>query len=273
MMAMLWPAGLALAAAAAATLALRLRRGRRGRAEAAPQQHGHAGARPAGHAGAALPQRDRDTEWVAVLGHELRTPLGAVLGYGELLEDGAFGSLPPEALDAVRRLRAAADHLLALVDGLGEPFTTGAPRVAEVPAGTLLADAVARLRMDAEARGVSIRLHHADGVAFTTDHDRAARALLLALGAAVKASPGAELHVSAHAGDTPRVAIRGARIDLDRDGFGDSRPLTGAGLRLELARRAARSAGGDVMVAGVGVDVVVHLTLPPLSIDGAEHTP
>jgi signal transduction histidine kinase len=275
-MAMLCAAGLAAAAAVVAMLALRLRRASRSRPDAS-QPRGRGDARPAGRGEAELPPRVRDPEWIAVLGHELRTPLGAVLGYGELLEDGAFGALQPEALDAVRRLRAAADHLLALVEGLDEPSATSAPRVAHVAAATLLAEAADRLRADAEARGVSIRLHEAHGVAFTTDREGAARALVLALGAAVKASPGAALDVFAHSGAPPYLAIRGARIDPQGDGFSDSGPLTGTGLRLELARRAARSIGGDVVAETAAGDVVIRLTLPPLSpplsIDGAEQTP
>jgi two-component system, NtrC family, sensor kinase len=218
-----------------------------------------------------------DRGWMAVLTHELRTPAGAILGYGELLADGTFGELPPAADDAVRRLRAAADQLVALLDGLDNGVAAITPVASTVGAGTLLEEAAAALRVDAEARTVTIQLVEGD-VSFATDRGQASRALRLALGAAVKASAGAVLTVSAHDGAVPRVEIHGSRLDPVRDGPGGGATagpvLTGAGLRLELARRAAACVGGDIrIIDDAGGAAVVQLTLPPLPIDGAEESP
>src|SRR5688572_1311609 len=57
-------------------------------------------------------------EWVATLAHELRSPIAAIVGYGELLEDGMFGKLDARGSDAIVRIRAIADQMLELANGM-----------------------------------------------------------------------------------------------------------------------------------------------------------
>jgi signal transduction histidine kinase len=54
---------------------------------------------------------------VATLSYELRTPLNVIMGYVDLLLDGAFGELAPAQIDTVQRLDAAGRELAGLVDG------------------------------------------------------------------------------------------------------------------------------------------------------------
>jgi signal transduction histidine kinase len=61
---------------------------------------------------------EHEREWLAVLAHELRSPVGAVLGYAELINDGALGAMDPRIADAVVRMGRAADQILSLVQGL-----------------------------------------------------------------------------------------------------------------------------------------------------------
>jgi signal transduction histidine kinase len=218
-----------------------------------------------------------DREWLRVLAHELRTPIGAILGYGELLADGTFGPLEPRAADAVRRVRSAADQLLALVEGLDGTDDDGKARPAPVEAGALLAEAASALDADAQARGVRLLVEDSD-VVFMTDTASAARALRLALAAAIKASPGAVLQLSAHPAPVPYVAIRGAHLDPLRDMpdenvRGAKQPITGAGLRIQLAIRAARRIHGVVRLDGTSREPQLQITLPSLLIDDSEQRP
>src|SRR6185436_6611383 len=50
--------------------------------------------------------------------HELRTPLNAVIGYSALLIDGIAGQMTPVQFDYVSRSRAAAQHLLSLINDI-----------------------------------------------------------------------------------------------------------------------------------------------------------
>ena len=50
------------------------------------------------------------------LSHGLRTPLHAILGYIELMTDGAYGELSEKMLAALKRLEANGKHLLWLIN-------------------------------------------------------------------------------------------------------------------------------------------------------------
>jgi signal transduction histidine kinase len=202
-----------------------------------------------------------DTEWNAVLGHELRSPIAAILGYQELIQEGTFGELPPAAADSLRRIGLAAGQLLLLVEAVER--TAGSEPLddpAFVRARDMCRDAIDKVRFDAEGRGTTITIADND-VELRTRVSDACRALLLVLGAAVKTSPGAILHVAAHDGTIPRITVSGGQLEPGRDDGAPAAPLTGAGLRLHLARAAARPAGGTVLLDPSGA---VHLDLPRL---------
>ena len=69
---------------------------------------------------AALSARDNHakTQLLARVSHELRTPLNAVLGFTQLLQLDAGNSAAPGSLDKLGHIRAAGEHLLALIDDL-----------------------------------------------------------------------------------------------------------------------------------------------------------
>jgi signal transduction histidine kinase len=58
------------------------------------------------------------SDFLANMSHELRTPLNAVIGYSALLLDGIAGELAAAQFDYVTRSRAAAQHLLSLINDI-----------------------------------------------------------------------------------------------------------------------------------------------------------
>ena len=196
----------------------------------------------------------KEREWYGALTHELRSPLSAVLGYAELLEDGALGETDERARDALRRIRASAEHLIQLVEGIEGVTFAGDQHVAEparIEARALMQHAADTLQFDAEARGTTVTVQPTDA-AFETSPDDAARAVTLALGAAIKTSPGTALTLSADGARDVVITIGGTRIDPQRDNPDNASAshlgfaLTGAAFRLALARHAARVVGGDL---------------------------
>lgn len=220
-------------------------------------------------------ERGRGREWLAVLGHELRSPLGAILGYAELLEDGTFGELDEKAADAVHRLRASAEQLAGLLDGMdAHAAHADAGPAMPVHARTLLDSAAHAVAAEAAARDVSITVEDGD-ISIATRPDLAIRAVRLALGAAIKVSGGGSLRVFATGTAPARIVIAGSAIDAGRDDpdAAGATALTGAGLRIALARLTARQIGGDLSLQRTAGGTDVELRFAPFSIDSAEDRP
>ncbi len=58
------------------------------------------------------------SDFVSTVSHELRTPLASVLGYAEMLEDGAAGPLTDRQLELVSRVDRNGRRLLSLIEDL-----------------------------------------------------------------------------------------------------------------------------------------------------------
>ncbi|HSK18120.1 MAG TPA: histidine kinase dimerization/phospho-acceptor domain-containing protein [Longimicrobiales bacterium] len=197
-------------------------------------------------------------DWNAVLGHELRTPVAAILGYQELLEDGMLGQIPAPAAEALRRVRFAASQLITLIDAVEGSADGQEPSA--FPVHELFDDAISAVSFDAEGRGTRIEFSDSPLELYTHRND-ACRALALVLGAAIKVTPGGVLHIAAGDSADPHITVSGATLDAVRDRLDPDRPLTGAGLRLELAAAAAARIRGTVALLADGT---VRLVLPRL---------
>ncbi len=57
-------------------------------------------------------------EFLAMVNHELRTPLIGILGMSEILNEGMLGSLNAEQLDAIQNVGSSGQHLLSLINDL-----------------------------------------------------------------------------------------------------------------------------------------------------------
>jgi signal transduction histidine kinase len=56
------------------------------------------------------------SQFVANMRHELRTPLAAILGYAELMQEGFYGALSEKSTSALTRIRSNGKHLLGLIN-------------------------------------------------------------------------------------------------------------------------------------------------------------
>jgi len=201
-------------------------------------------------------------EWLAVLAHEMRTPLASIIGYGELMEDGLFGEIDPKAMDALKRIRFAAMHLNTLVDGidrLGDAHQVADERLL-IPLREMVEEAYDLLRLDADGRGVAIEFANVDANVLTV-RDDAMRAIVLALSAAVKASPNQALRIDVS--DNALIVSHTRLTDADDVTSLEGPRMSGAGLRIALARQAFRLVGGTIeMVPEPGGARGLKLTFP-----------
>jgi signal transduction histidine kinase len=229
-------------------------------------------ARTVAHLEAMLASAGRhEQEWLGVLAHEMRSPVGAILGYSELIADDAVEG--PRLRDASLRMAAAAEQILALIRGIEHVAlirTDSADGPAELELGALAAEAINQLRYEADARGTSLDLAATDAPVHG-DPDALSLALLLALGAVVKVSNGRSIPITTGpdgaGGASLLASATGLRPDVD-DPAGSKasdQGLTGAGLRIALARNLLESRGGSctIRTAGDGGDLVLTLPAPP----------
>lgn len=181
--------------------------------------------------------------------HELRSPLSAIMGYQELLKDGAFGPIADEADEPIDRIGRSARHLLHLIDGVVElsRLRSGAIRftTSRVDLGGVLPPIADSFRRQVADRGLEHHVRMPDRLpTFHSDPDRLTRALDLIVTSVVKNPAGhlIEMIVDASS-DSVTITFRGTEIAA-RHPIDD--PALHFGIRIAVAERIAGLLGGSL---------------------------
>jgi two-component system sensor histidine kinase BaeS len=218
-------------------------------------------------------QERSQRQFVANASHEMRTPIAALKGSIELLEDGAVDK--PEVRDRfLATMRVEVDRLQRLVDELFVLAQLDSGRivldVAPEPVADVVRDVVTIMRPLAETAGVELTALAPGGdLKAMMDRDRIAQVLLGFVDNALKHTPagGAVTVWAAREGERAVLGVRdtGAGIppeDLphifDRFYRGSGQPVgvpKGTGLGLSIAQELVEAHGGAIAVEsepGVG---------------------
>jgi signal transduction histidine kinase/ActR/RegA family two-component response regulator len=221
------------------------------------------------------------SRYVVGLSHELRSPLNAISGYAQLLEQD--NSLQARPRDQVRVVRRSADHLSGLIDGILDISKIEAGRLYlsrdEVRLNDFLDQLVGMFRLQAAAKGIEFvfkRPAVLPAVVYA-DEKRLRQILINLLSNAIKftqtgsvkfvvhyRSPVAEFEVvdtgpGIRADDLERIFA-----PFERGALGVAQPQTGTGLGLTISRLLAGVMGGDIKVTstvGAGATFRVKLLL------------
>ena len=159
--------------------------------------------------GGVRPVRD-PAEWgsrldglIAMLSHDLRTPLSAISGWIFLLESGKLDADGQKR--AIAKIKASVDEQVQLIDDTltisrGETGRVELDR-APVSIGAIVSTAVGNLRPQATAKGLEIEGLAADlDIAIEADAAQLQRAIELLLAHALKSTPsGGQISVAARA--------------------------------------------------------------------------
>jgi len=222
------------------------------------------------------------SRFLSMMSHDLRTPLGAISGYAELIEYGVRGPVTDEQIADLLRIKRAARSLLSMLDDL---LTVAREQDAQLPLrleplsiqaelteamATVLpryVDARVRLVLDACSPELLVR----------ADRDRLQRILLNLLTNAAKFTPnGGQVsvgcaavadHAAIHVTDTGR-GIPAEMLERIFEPFvqvesADAAREHGMGLGLAIGRELSRAMGGDLSVeSAVGRGSIFTLTLP-----------
>jgi PAS domain S-box-containing protein len=222
------------------------------------------------------------SELFARLSHEFRTPLHAVSGYLEILQQNIHGGLNAEQRRDVGRIHQAQEHLLALVNMIldfakleGGPIELS---MAEIPVEETLRGAEALVAPQFAKKGVSYAHRSGDhSLTVFADREKMQQILVNLLANAVKFTPAdGAVELDWRVEDenlVVRVRDTGSGIPEDKieqifEPFVQLRspgsvPSGGTGLGLPISRDLARAMGGDVTATStMGVGSVFTLTLP-----------
>jgi signal transduction histidine kinase len=215
-----------------------------------------------GRIDAALRHEQRLT---AEMAHELRTPLSGVRAEAELaLRDPSLGNPTRESLEAIL---AACDRMASSIDTLLMSARADQPRRSSDPAEAV-SDVATAMRAAATAAGVEIETRDPERrLRVDAEREQVAQALAPLLDNAISHA-GTRVLVSTEA-QNGRVTIAveddggGVLPDREDDVFNPGVSTRGgAGLGLPLARRLARSYGGDVVVVPSTSGARFELRLP-----------
>lgn len=219
--------------------------------------------------------------FLAVMSHEFRTPLSAILGYADILTARVHGELNTRQAGHLERVKASVRHLSHLVDEILSYASMEAGRekvrLEDVELVELARDVAGIMEPIAQASGLDLRVRLPEGpLDARTDESKIRQILINLVSNAIKYTPAGhvELHLRAtETGFSCTVEDTGPGIAAEHleDVFepfwqverGDGRRITGTGLGLAVARRLARLLGGDVTVRSVvGEGSAFTLELP-----------
>jgi signal transduction histidine kinase len=228
----------------------------------------------------ALERRQARFQLISVVAHELKSPLAAIEGYLQLLQDpatGADAATRGHMLDrSLLRLQGMRKLIFDLLDLTRIESGQKKRELGPVDLREVAEQAVEGARADAERRGITLRMACAGDMVLNSDRGELEIILNNLVSNAVKYNhDGGEVDVTLD-GDaqTLRVAVKDTGIGISAEEqtklFGEfsriknpqTRNILGSGLGLSIVRRLARLNGGDVSLtsaAGAGSTFTVTL--------------
>ncbi|MEV7429055.1 MULTISPECIES: ATP-binding protein [unclassified Nocardioides] len=221
------------------------------------------------------------TEFIATASHELRTPVTSILGYAEMLAEGAAGPLDPHQARLLERVTRNGERLLRLIEDLltlsQAEADEQAPVWSTVDVGEVARQAWDTMGPHFVGRTLDVRLEVPSTPALVRgDSVEIGRVVVNLLTNAVKYTPdgGSVTLLVRRAGEAVEVAVADTGIGIDGADQGrvfepffrahevQQRAIQGSGLGLALVRQLTRAHGGSVRLdsePGRGTTVTVSL--------------
>jgi PAS domain S-box-containing protein len=221
------------------------------------------------------------SDFLASMSHELRTPLNAVIGYSALLIDGIKGALTEGQADYVTRSRAAAQHLLSLINDILDLSKIEAGKMPVYVERVSIPELINDVGQQVEQMVTAKNLTFSAEVSSTcptvdTDKTKLKQILLNLLSNAAKFTNRGGVRVTVNSTrdsivfevvDTG-VGIKPEEIELIWEDFRQldqsrTRSYGGTGLGLSITRRLTQQLGGEIDVRSVfGQGTAFSVRLP-----------
>jgi signal transduction histidine kinase/DNA-binding response OmpR family regulator len=218
--------------------------------------------------------------FLASMSHEFRTPLNAIIGYAEMLEEEAVDGGQEDLLPDLGKIRSAGRHLLSVINDVLDLSKIEAGRtdlyLETFSVDTLLDEVAATVRPLAESKGNRLEIRKGDGLGeMYSDLTKVRQTLLNLSGNASKFTEAGTVTIDARrdGGDVvfevtdTGIGIAPEHMDRLFQPFSQAESSTarrfgGTGLGLVISRRFCEMLGGDVTVRsepGVGSTFTVRL--------------
>lgn len=204
------------------------------------------------------------SDFLASMSHEFRTPLNAILGFGQLLKIDASAALKDEQRNYVSMIVSGGEHLLSLINEILDFAAIEAGElqldIGPVHAGRTAGAAIETLRPLAAKRGIAIRGPEGDAATLIdVDEKRLNQVLMNFLSNAIKYNQADGEIVL-----TLRASSERLRIEVADTGQGiadeqraqvftpfsrlgaEGSNIEGAGIGLALCRRLVLAMGGEI---------------------------
>lgn len=218
---------------------------------------------------------------MAVLAHDLRSPLHAIESYIELLRMEILGPLQQEQRETLEKIRISGRHILALVENVLEMARLSAGvlrvKVAPVPVAEVIEEALLMVHPEALAKGQILEATTAPELVAHADPLRLREVLVNLSGNAIKYTPPTgRIRISA----SLEEGMDGSRVVISVSDTGPGIPPdqleaifqpyyrlpdaagSGSGLGLAISRELVRRMGGELQIEsqlGCGSTFVVQL--------------
>lgn len=193
---------------------------------------------------------------LATLAHDIRTPLGAIQGYCEILEAGIYGEVNEKQRETLGRVRMSGRHLLSLLDNVMDMarLNAGVVRLSAEPVqlAEIARDTIQMLMPAAAAKRQQLELEKDGDVVVIADPDRLRQVLVNLVGNAVKFTP-----------EDGSITVTTRPVTIDGETHGEIR-VTDTGPGIAQAEQKAifepyyRSEGTDE-AAGVGLGLAISI--------------
>jgi signal transduction histidine kinase len=198
---------------------------------------------------------------MAMMNHEVRTPLNSILGFAHLMTDPRVGELNEKQRHYLGNIQLSGNHLLALVNDSLDLAKLDAGRIAfkleDLPVRGAMEQAMEQVRPLAEARGLSLAAQSTGAITARADARQLDQVLLNLLANAIRHTPaGGSVTLSA------RVESNLVDISVIDTGEGiapEDQPRLfeeffqagnhapgGIGLGLAISRRLVQMMGGSI---------------------------
>ncbi|HED03915.1 MAG TPA: HAMP domain-containing histidine kinase [Candidatus Fraserbacteria bacterium] len=204
------------------------------------------------------------SEFLAVMGHELKTPLHAIRGYSQLLLEGVDGPLTAGQREDLASITASSDHLRELIDNIlrFSKIESGSERLhpEKLEVRAVITEAIQSVKSLARAKGITIETT-APGLRLQADETKLKQILINLLANAIKYTPAGQVRISAEReGDGVRFAVSDSGIGIAPEHLGkifepftqidssSTREWSGIGLGLAVVKKYVEMHGGQIWV-------------------------